>query len=506
MGKTQVKVGCTSGLDLIARWRIKCAKTKCGWVFTIPKFSIIMVMFPDTFKSVTKDRLQGSIAWLLEEYPDIKQRLNIPVELFSIDDELEVLSEFQEFVSQNRTLIRNKYNLLVRPRLQIIEDGEQDTEKYLLSHFFEDFFQYVVYKCVEADNPDEEFDKAWKFFEDEFFAEENNFEFQARLKNVYYHGGIGLDNVIPWDDVTLFSARTPLDYRMLGWERKGGYHYEFLDFFQPPWLLLRKKAVIGRNKSVLSACKEAEAQFNLFTFVVRNVSGGDAYFNDIRFFGLGHFSPQSILGVSWSSISDNDIYEEFGEYTTIEHPWDWSISKVLDKCNPSSYKDFVFADWHTRLNGKFKFPFDQEYSQTRKQYYFYEQILNLSFVFNSLLPDLKGRNGYPSAIKNKEFREDYLPEVLSTYGGVDKSNANSTIKTIYDIRNNIAHGKPQDAISALNSLGTEEDIKNKIHFFQYVVNKITLISLVNTDFKIKMVAYHTSGDTQQIPALINPFS
>jgi hypothetical protein len=473
---------------------------------TSKKLCIIISMFPDNFKSVVKSNLEGSIAWLLEEYPEIKQRLNIPVELFSVDEELEKLPEFNEFVAQNRVLIRNKYNLLVRPRLQIIEDAEQDVEKYLLSHFIEDFFQYAVYKCVEADNVDESFEESWKFFEVEFFADENKFEFQARLKNVYYHGGIGLDNVIPWDDVDLFSARSPLDYRMLGWERKGGRHYEFMDFFQPPWMILRKKAVIGGSKHILSACKETEDQFNLFTFVVRNISKGDAYFNDIRFFGLGHFSPHSILGVSWSPIRDNDIYEEFGEYTTIEHPWDWSISKVLSKCNPSSYKDFVFADWHIRLNGKFKFPFDQEYTQTRKQYFFYEQILNLSFVFNSLLPDLKDRNGYPNPKKNKELREDYLPEVLTAYGGIDKNYAISTIKIVYDIRNKIAHGKPQEASSALGLIGTEENIKNKINFFQYIVSRIILISLANPDFKSKMETFHVIGSIQTTPTLINPFS
>lgn len=463
-------------------------------------------MFPKLFKSTVKNSLDSSIAWLLDEYPEIKQRLNIPVELFSVDEELKNLPEFQKFVTQNRTLIRNKYNLLVRPRLQIIEESEQDVEKYLLSHFIEDFFQYGVYKCVEAENVDEAFEEAWSFFEQEFFAEENKFEFQARLKNVYYHGGIGLHNVIPWDNVDLFSARSPLDYRMLGWERKGSRHYEFLDLFQPPWMILRKKVIIGKNKNILSACKEAEDQFNLFTFVVRNISKGDAYFNDIRFFGLGHFSPHSIIGVSWSSIRDNDIYEEFGEFTTIEHPWDWSISKVLAKCNPSSYRDFIFADWHIRLNSKFKFPFDQEYSQTRKQYYFYEQILNLSFVLNSLLPDLKDKNGYPSSRKNKELRENYLPEILASYGGVDKNNTISTIKKIYDIRNKIAHGKPQEAASSLSSIGTEEDIKNKINFFQYIVSRIILISLVNPAFKTEMEVYYNSSNLQTLPTMINPFN
>lgn len=463
-------------------------------------------MFSTVIKKTVLDNLEGCVSYLLKEHPDIKQRLDIPVELFSIDEELMNLKEFQEFVNVNRQLIRDKYNLLVKPRLQIIEDKNQDMEKSLLLHFFEDFYQYAVYKCVEADNFTVTFNDLWKFFEDEFFAQENIFEFQARLKNVYYHGGIGLENIIPWGEVDAFWARSALDYRMLGWERNGGIHYKFMEYFQPSWIVLRKKSKVGKTQHILTACKEAEDQFNLFTFVVRNISKGDAYFNDIRYFGLGHFSPDSTFGVSWHSVKDNDIYEEFGEYTTIENPWDWTISKVLEKCDPSSYKDYSFADWHLRLNGKFKFPFDAEYSDTRKQYYLYEKILNASFVFNSLLPDIKDKNGFPSHRDNKVFREDYLPEVLSKYSGIDKAKAKSTIISIYDVRNKIAHGKPQEAVSALTSIGNFKDIEDKIHLFNYTISRLILISLANSDFKIRMDGYYTSKNLTTLPTLINPFA
>lgn len=354
-------------------------------------------MFPSIIKETVSVSLHSAVEELLQEHPDIRQKLDIPLVLYSIGEELESLSEYQDFIDNNRQLIREKYNLLVRPRLQIIEGGGgEDIEQSLLSHFFEDFYQYAVYKCVESENFENSFNEVWNFFETEFFANDVHFEFQARLKNVYYHGGIGLNNIIPWNDTDAFWARSALDYRMLGWERKGGWHYDFMDYFMPSWMVLRKKVIINRNKHILSACSDAKDEFNLFAFVLRNIAGGDAYFNDIRFFGLGHFSPDSNFGVSWEPVKDNDIYEEVGDYTTIENPWDSAISKLLEKCNPSSYKEYIFADWHLRLNARFKFPFDSEYSNIRKQFYSYEKILNFSFVFNSLLPDIKNTNGSPS--------------------------------------------------------------------------------------------------------------
>lgn len=463
-------------------------------------------MFANNIKSVVKRNLEEAIQYLIEEHPDIKQRLNIPVELFSIDEELESIPEFQEFVNTNRILIRNKYNILVKPRLQIMESDNADTEKLLLIHFFEDFYHYAVYKCVEADDWEVAFEEVWGFFQSEFFATENEFEFQARLKNVYYHGGIGLENIIPWDKVDAFWARSALDYRMLGWERNSGWRYVFMDYFEPSWMVLRKKAKINRTNSIQSACNDAENQFNLFTFVVRNISRGDAYFNDIRIFGLGHLSPASTFGASWHSVKDNDIHEELGEYTIIENPWDWSISKVLKKCDPQSYKDYSFADWHIRLNNHFKFPNSQEYSETRKQYYLYERILNSSFVFNSLLPDIKDRNGYPNNRKNKELREDYLPEVLFNVVRVDKTKAKDTIKIIYDIRNMIAHGKPQEVSRLMSSIGSLEDVEDEINFFNYVISRLILISLANPDLKDKLEAYLASNNKAQLPSIVNPFS
>lgn len=463
-------------------------------------------MFHTKIKQTIKDLALETIESLKSENPDIKIRLNIPLESFSIDEALEALPEFLEFVENNRPLILDKYNRLIKPKLQLLASNNQDIEKIILTDFIEDFFHYAIYKCIEFDNPDVTFDESWDFFQEEFFADENHFEFRARLKNVYYHGGVGLDNIIPWNDVSLFSASSSLDYRIMGWERERSRMYQFLDYFQPVWLILKKKATITSNKGIMSVCREAENQFNLFTFVVRNICKGGAFFNDIRVFGLGYLSPHSNFGASWHAIPDNDIYEEFEEFTTIENPWDSSISKVLDKCDPLAYKEFVFADWNVRLNSQFNLSFDSEYSLIRKQFYFYERVLNLSFVLNSLLPDMKNSRGYPDFRKNKLLREDYLSKVLAIITRMDEVKIKETINNFYELRNKIAHGNSVEAKSLLNSMGNDVTINEKIRFFNYIVSKIILISLANDDFKIKMEIYCDSGDLSLLPSLVNPFS
>lgn len=461
-------------------------------------------MFPLSFKEVVFTAVKSDIKYLAEKHPDLKNRLDIELELFSIDEDLLKNQDYSKFLSSYKVLILQKYKLLLFPRIQISGSNEDDTGA-ILNFFINDFYVYAVYKCAESANVDKVFDEIWTFFETEFFAPSNKIMLKARVKNLYYQSGFNAENIIPWQDVKLTWAKEALDFRTLGWERKGNF-YTFIDYFQAPWIILQKEVAIHNNTEFNLSIIEAENQFNLFMFVLRNTCKGDAYFNDIRIFGLGHFSPLATFGVSWKPIVDNDIYEEFGEHTTLTHPWDWSISKLLKKCNSSAYKEYVFADWQIRLNSQLKIGDTIYQSETRNQFYLFEKILNLSFVFNSLLPDIKNKKGYADHRANKELREDYLPEVLKNYLSMDKLKTKSTIKTLYDIRNDIAHGKAQDAKAKLQMLGTMRDKETQINYFSFMISKIILISLANSDFKLKMEAYFNSKDISKMPQIVSPFS
>ncbi len=459
-----------------------------------------MSAFPTSFKRITLTNLKGNIKYLLKEHPTIKNQLNIPLDRFSISDELRPKREVKQFVEANQDPILAKYNMLIRPKLQSMSKNSQELANSAFEYFIDDFYEYAVYKCVEADDIGTAFNEIWDQFEHDFFADEVEMQYLARLKNIYYHGGIGLENVIPWAGMDGYWVHDAFGYRLLGWERQGGIHYNFLENFYSSWMVLRLKRKASTPQSLFSHIVEATDKFNLFTFVVRNVAKGSVYFNDIRVFGLGHYSPFLTLGSSAVPIYDNDIYEDIGEYTTLEHPEDWFINKALKKCENVSYSEYIFADWQIRLKGALQTPKETEESKTKRKYYLYNNLLSLTFVFNSLLPDMGNR-------LNTIFRESYLPVLVLKLFGIDETKTKETIVNLYKIRSCIAHGKNQEADNEFATrYGDLRKLSEALNLFEHILNKLILLSLVNTNPKPTLEAWYRTGNSAALPILVKPFA
>ena len=454
----------------------------------------------EPFKKIVFDNLKSDIQYLIQNYPTIKDQLNIPLELFSINNESFPKKIINEFVKDNQAIILSKYNILISPKLQILSNNFLDLAHSALIYFLDDFYEFAVYRCVESINLESSFNKLWAQFDHDFFTNEIEMQYLARLKNLYYQGGIGLDRIIPWKEVEAYWANSTFEYKLLGWERKSGIHYSFLENIQPSWIVLRMKKKVSARNTFITGISEAIDKFNLFTFVIRNVAGGSTYFNDIRLFGLGHYSPFLDLGASASPVYDNDIYEEMGEYTTLEHPWDWSISKALNKCENVSYSQYVFADWQIRLKGALQIPKEIGKSSTKRKYYLYNNLLSLTFVFNSLLPDMGNW-------KNKLFRENYLPTLINQLFGMTEAVIKQTVVDLYEIRNCIAHGKNQDADREFSSrYGTLDKLNKGLEVFEHMLNQLILLSLANNNLKANLEQWYDSGDSTILPPLIKPFS
>jgi len=466
-----------------------------------------MSTFPLPFKKIILSGVKEHVQHLEEDHPTIKNQLNIPLDLFSVSHCLRPKKTVNKFVEDNQGIILTKYNTLIRPKLQIMSDNTLDLAHSAFDYFLDDFYEYAVYKCVESDNVEEDFNKLWLQFEQDFFANEIEIQYLARLKNLYYHGGIGLDNIIPWTGVDAYWTHSAFEYRLLGWERKGGIHYNFLENFQPSWMVLRMKKKVATVNNFVAGISEAVDRFNLFTFIVRNVSGGSVFFNDIRIFGLGHYSPFLDFGASASPVQDNDIYEEVGEHTTLDHPNDWFISKALKKCEGVSYSEYLFADWQIRLKATLQTPDDFGESTTKRKYYLYNNLLGLTFVFNSLLPDLKDKNGHPSHRDNKIFREDYLPILANLIYGMTEAMVKQTIIDLYEIRNCIAHGKNQEADREFASrYGTLDKLNDGLRLFEHILNELILLSLVNSNLKTTLEQWYGTKNSAILPVLVKPYS
>ncbi|GEM_PF-7035120 len=465
-----------------------------------------MAIFPASFKKSVIKGVTENIQYLVEHYPNIKNQLNITLELFTISNQLYPKKQVKKFVEDNQGLILQKYNTLISPRLQFLSENSLDLAQSAFEYFIDDFFEYAIYRCVESEDFDKDFEFLWTQFEHDFFSNEVEMQYLARLKNLYYYGGIGLDNLIPWTNVDVYWTSTAFEYRLLGWERKDGIRYSFLESFQPSWMVLRMRKKITNSGVFVAGVREATERFNLITFIVRNVAGGSVFFNDIRLFGFGHYSPFSDVGASVFSVADNDIYEEVGEHTTLDHPNDWFISNALKKCEGVDYSQYIFTDWQIRLRATLQTSGGFGESTTKRKYYLFNNLLGLTFVLNSLLPDLKDRNGYPSNRDNKNFRESFLPVLLANYSGMIESNVKQTITDLYEIRNCIAHGKNQEADREFSSrYGSLDKLADGLRFFEYMLNRLIMLSLVNNNLKNDLECWYVSGNSISVPSLIKPF-
>lgn len=462
-----------------------------------------MKIIPQSIKKFIKEYIFYEIKELVKKHPDIKNRLNIKPGSYIISYSLKKnIKAYQLFVNKNANQILNKYNnLLTSTGLQIIPSKERNLSSSAMDYFLDDFYEYLIYYLAESNDKEKDFENKWKKFENELFLSVNQLEIIAHVKNLYYHGGESLENILPWLNIKLTWAKSAFEYRLLGWERKGGHNFELIETFEPVWILLKSQVNIDGNNQLRSKTEKIKGKFNLIMFILRNEISGNPFFNNIRLFGLGHYSPSGFMTTSLINELDNDIHEEFGEPATLSNPHDYFFKKLLSKINENCYEEFEFIDWQLRMIGKIELDDRIENSKKREKYYLFQKLLNLISIFNSILPDIEKNNK-----KNEDNRVNYLPVLLETIFKMDKNKIITTIRNVYDLRNKIAHGDIKKIENIMYKIYYDFKIlKDDLRFTEYIITKIIQLTLVNSDFKNIEEKYYKKGDPKKLPKLSGPY-
>jgi hypothetical protein len=452
------------------------------------------MLIAESIKKYIKESLFQCVDELVKENPDIKNRLNIKPGSYSISFNLRKSKDYTKFCEQNEALLLEKYNnLIAASGLQMIPSKDRKLAFSTFDLLVDDFFEYMVYYLAESEDKEKEFEDKFVIFENELESKSNKLEVIAHLKNIYFQGGSILENLIPWDDITITWARTAFMFRLLGWERQGDHNFEFLETFQPPWIILKGDIEIGSASDIQSKTRNIIGKFNLFTFVTRNEVGGNPYFNNVRLFGLGHYSPNGIMTTSLINVFDNDIHEEYGKAATLENPHDHFLSELLKKIDPNVYHQYDFIDWQMRMLGKMELNYRIEYSQKRTKYYLFQKLLNLISILNSLLPDMGNQD-------NQKNREEYIVEILAAKFSMDKTKVKETFQNTYTLRNKIVHGDVPKIDSIMKSKYSNiEILKEDLRFLEFILTRIINMTLVDQNFKLKEEQYFRSGN----PSIVN---
>ena len=461
-------------------------------------------MIPISLKKFIKESLFYDVKELMKKHSDIKNRLNIKPGSYIISFSLKKhIKDYETFVNKNKNLLIKKYeNLLASSGLQIIPAKDGNITTSIMDYFLNNFYEYLVYFLTESKEIEKDFEIEWNKFEKELFSAINKLEVIVHVKNLYFHGGEIIEEFIPWINTKLIWTKSSFEYRLLGWERNGGHNFEFIKTFEPPWILLKRYIDINKQNQLRPEIEKAKEKFNLVLFIIRNEIRGNPFFNNIRLFGLGHYSPSGFITTSLISELDNDIHEEYGKPATLDNPHDYFFKKLLSKVDENCYKKFEFIDWQLRMIGKIEINEEMKNSKKRLKYYLFQKLLNLLSTLNSLLPDIEEDNK-----KNKDNRENYIPVLLEKIFKMDKNKIIKTINNVYNLRNKIVHGD----IEKIDEIMTEiycditlliEDLR----FTEYIISQIIKLTLVNLDFKKIEEEYYKTKKPEILPKLILPYT
>ncbi|MBF0208952.1 MAG: hypothetical protein HQK53_18990 [Oligoflexia bacterium] len=449
-------------------------------------------MFPITLKNAISRDIISEVKRLDKLYPNKRFPLNTSPLIYGADEY--ITDEVSKFILENKSKIISNYNKFVLASNLSI--SAENLPNAIFEYFIEDFFGYAVYKCFHSTEILVTFEEIWSNFEQEFFSDEQTITYFLQLKNLYYHGGMSLDSVLEYNGVKAFFSNEDYLYRILGWEREGNF-WKYFDNFYPPWVILSKTLKIGANENINQHLKSFEDDVNLITLVIRCIKGGGLYFNDIRLFGVGNYSPHNTE--SMRAVSDNDIYEQISEKTTIDNPWDWFIGKSLKKIKNANYNNLLFIDWSIRLKRNQKTSNKDTVSPRQREFYLYNNLVGLTFGFNSLIFDNQNKD-------NSKFREDYIPTLMKEYFRMEEVGVRKTISDLYKLRNKIAHGHYLKARKIVTeTFFGYDNLEKALNGFEVIINRLILLSIVNEDIKAKLKKWYKSGDNTMCPVLIKPF-
>lgn len=457
------------------------------------------VEFPRKLKQEIQATASEVIKELLKKKPNFRDEVDEIANTYSLEG---LLGQpyVKKFVKSYTVLILDKYNRFIKPFISL-HSGE-NLPAFILEIIFEDFFQYILYKCANDEGLDTKlFDNVWNSFEQDFFNNTLRIKYICRIKGlIRYGGGFPIGDITKDMGVELQYVDDPIDLRLLAWERdKSSWAYTYSKKIERSWIKLEKEIVVKDSENVATPFAEVVNQFQLITLIMRCISQGSAYFNDIRVFGMGNYGLSEIQHQCMRPVAENDFYQDIRESTIIRHPDDTFISTTLRRLTNTSYEDVLFADRNIILSKLHPHPADNSFTVTTLEFYLFSRTINLTFAFNSLVFDAGNRH-------NEKFRENYFPNLLHDYFGQDSAPLKDAIIACFSIRNKVAHGDYTHAKNILYAQSSSQaNYEHKLTILETAIKRLILLALVNVSIKTTLESWYRGGDPTAPLSLVHPY-
>lgn len=453
-----------------------------------------MIMVPIRIRNRIRSFVLVVSEHIKKETPDYSRDLNIPPVQYYFDSKFFKLAYVKTFIGANKEQLSRINRIMLRPMGIVLDDDPTETFRYIL----EDYIDYMIHVCAESENPEEEFIVLWDAFNNDFFAESFSVSLRAILKNFYYHGGTGMENISSFNGVKMRYLDTLEERRRMSWSTGNAHrHYEY----SPP----ENASIItigwdGKTSTnIYSTALQSSDTMQLVTLAMRGLVRGMPYFTDIRVIGLGSFSSSEDF--AFLHIAGNDWLKRFPS-ATLNHPEDWFLNNQLKKISARDYTSFIFIESFLNQGLVVEEP-DLSTSPSHRieqEMQLMDALVKITFAYNALMPDFS----YNSV--NADMRVNYLPELLAQ-SGQNKVYVSGLLKNLYLIRNKVAHGHYEEAKALLYSNYTSlKQFHQAIQGLGYVMRKLIALALVNPDFEDLMISWKRTNSPSEVPAFISPYT
>lgn len=358
-----------------------------------------------------------------------------------------------------------------------------------LVDIFDDFTLYASRILIGKRNLESNFNSLWKQFESDFLSDKVEMVFYTQLASLYYHAGGIIENMIPKSGISIrYLHLDSNDDKALYYNLKKGLESSFRpvapeEFSKTIPIIAEYKISVRKTDKLEVQFKNAADIFEKIAFVIRIVCGGAVHYDFVKPIFLGNLTSKGNLVQGYQS---NHLFSQKTNSTTIENgPYETWITRLWSGIESRDMFEWQFVNQKIRdsynripLNDPF-YSYDDNY-QLSKQL---ERIVDLIQALENIIGDYGFHN------------VEYLAKLIAPTDQQHQQEIMSIIHPLYKLRDKYLHGKSygSESVSSIftsNYQGKIELLDQKAHSLEYFIRKVLTFSIMNSDLKDKIMAYH----------------
>lgn len=351
-----------------------------------------------------------------------------------------------------------------------------------LIDIFEDFVLYAIRLQSESGYNQEQLQEEWEKFQSDFFQDEVEITFYTQLATCHYNSGGIIEDMISDPNIKVYYLHTDrIQNKIIYYQLKPAGREEFSEASVP--LIIEYKKRVNKSDNHEIQFHDAASIFEKVTFIIRIICGGSAHFDFIMPMFLGNLAAHSGLQQNYPSnhLFTNTDATTIGrispEETWITRLWGGIVNRDIFEWQFVNQK---IRDSHSRvIRNDPNYFFDRTYQLTRQL----ERIVDLIQALENVMGDYGTDNA------------EYVANVNATSNPQVHADIQTKFTALYSLRNKYIHGRPTgidsvETIYQTNFQNRIEELENAVHTLDYNLKKIVMVSIMNNDFKDRLLDYH----------------